>query len=87
MPYMVSHTSPKIMMLKSFCSRLRAWINRDDGRLFQVGNETLPKRTVFGVLSMVTAAVLALLWQRAGWHGAWSGLFALLGLYCLRPKK
>lgn len=87
MPRMVSYISPKIMMLKSFCSRVRAWINRDDGRLFQVGNETLPPRTVCGVLSVVTAAVFALLWQRANWHGVWVGLFALLGLYCLRPKK
>lgn len=44
-------------------SRLRAYINRDDGRFFQIGNETVTWRAVLAALIPVAILLVVLLWR------------------------
>ena len=60
-------------------SKLREWINRDDGRFYQIGNEPIGAWTVVGMLSIVSALVLWQLHTHVGVNGAWAILAGLAG--------
>ena len=62
---------------------IRAWINRDDGRLYQVGNENLNAFEIIGYFLLIIALMVSLLHDKAGLESTWIGwvaLFAGLGL-------
>lgn len=60
-------------------SKLRAWINRDDGRLYQVGNTTVGSLTIIGGLAMVAALILSQLHRHVGIHLAWPIAVGIVG--------
>jgi len=62
--------SPDIQPLEASLGRfekLRRWINRDDGRLFRVGNAELGVLEVGIYLGAIAALVFWQFW-RAGWR-------------------
>ena len=64
-------------------SKLREWVNRDNGRFYQIGNESIGAWTVVGALSLVCALVLWQLHTHVGVNGAWAILAGLAGLVFL----
>ena len=44
-------------------AKLRQWINRDDGRLFRVGNEAVGMLEVAIVLGVIVALLLLQVWR------------------------
>ena len=58
-------------------ARLRKWANRDDGRLFRVGNEPLGVLTSIGATALVGALIL---WQL---DRAWAVFAGATGLILL----
>ena len=64
-------------------SKLRGWINRDDGRFYQIGNESIGAWTVVGALSLVGALILWQLHTHVGVNGAWAIVAGLAGLVFL----
>jgi hypothetical protein len=64
-------------------SKLRRWVNRDDGRFYQVGNGPIGILTAVGALALVSALVLWQLHSHAGVNGAWAIATGLAGLVFL----
>ena len=60
------------------------WINRDDGKFFQIGNKDLGILEVIGYLLLVLALIIYLLHDKAGVESTWVGWLSLiLGLILL----
>ena len=53
-------------------TRIRRWINRDDGRLFRVGNGPISGATALGSLSLVAALLMHLLRDATGLPGSFA---------------
>ncbi|MDR7068785.1 hypothetical protein J2X02_001602 [Pseudoxanthomonas japonensis] len=51
-------------------SKLRVWINRDDGRLYQVGNASIGSLSILGGLAIIASLVLSQLHRHADLHVA-----------------
>ncbi len=51
-------------------SKLRAWINRDDGQFYRVGNTSLGLLSIIGGLAIVASLVLSQLHRHADLHVA-----------------
>jgi len=51
--------------------KLRGWINRDDGRFYQVGNRSLGVLEAIGLLVFVCSLVLWQLHAKTDLHLAW----------------
>lgn len=66
-------------------SKLRAWINRDDGRFYQVGNRSIGPLSIMGGLSFVTALILSQLHRHLDLHVGWAIGVGIAGLvlWCL----
>lgn len=64
-------------------SKLRKWANRDDGRLFQVGNESIGTTTIVGVLVLIGALILWQLHSQIGISGGWAIVLGIAGLVLL----
>ena len=60
-------------------SKLRAWLNRDDGRLFQVGNERIGVLTTVGGLGLVAALILWQLHKHTGVDTIWTIAAGVIG--------
>ena len=62
-------------------SKFRKWINRDDGRFYQIGNEPIGVLAAIGALACVGAIVLWQLHDQIGISSAWvipTGIFGLI---------
>jgi len=64
-------------------SKFRRWANRDDGRLFQVGNESIGATTVAGVLVLIGALILWQLHSQVGIGSGWAIVASVSGLALL----
>lgn len=64
-------------------SEFRRWINRDDGRFYQIGNESISTWIAVGTIFLVGALVLWQLHTRFGINGAWAVVASLAGLVSL----
>ena len=61
-------------------SKLRKWANRDDGRLYRVGNGPIGLTTAIGALSLIVALVLWQLHTEIGLSSMWTAGAAVLGI-------
>jgi hypothetical protein len=59
-------------------TKLRAWINRDDGQMFQVGNRDLSAIETIGLLLLVSALIVKVLHDKAGFSATWIGWVCLV---------
>jgi hypothetical protein len=64
-------------------SKFRKWANRDDGRLFQIGNESIGATTVVGVLVSISALILWQLHPQVGISSGWAIVVGVAGLALL----
>jgi hypothetical protein len=64
-------------------SRLRKWANRDDGRFYQIGNESIDVLTVVGVLVLIGALILWQLHSQVGISSVWAIAVGIVGLALL----
>jgi hypothetical protein len=64
-------------------SKLRRWINRDDGRFYQIGDVSIGIWTTVGILALVGALILWWLHIHIGVNGAWAVVTGLAGLVFL----
>jgi len=64
-------------------SKIRKWVNRDDGRLFRVGNERVSVCALIGVLILVGAVVLWQMHLAVGIAGAWVIAVGVIGAVLL----
>ena len=62
-------------------TKLRKWINRDDGKFFRIGNEPIRISAPIGVLVLVVALVLRQV--QAEISGGWSVAAGVVGLALL----
>lgn len=60
-------------------TRIRHWINRDNGRLFRVGNGPISGATAMGFLSLVAALLMHLLHDATGLPGAYAAACLMTG--------
>lgn len=60
-------------------SKLRRWANRDDGRLFQVGNEAISLVSLGGVFALVGALAIRELQLFGEASSGWSAAVAVIG--------
>ncbi|WP_157074159.1 hypothetical protein [Pseudoxanthomonas mexicana] len=61
-------------------SKLRVWINRDDGRLYQVGNASIGPLSILGGLAIIASLVLSQLHRHADLHVAWPIAVGIVGV-------
>ncbi len=61
-------------------AKLRQWVNRDDGRLYQAGNRSLGAVETIGLLIFVSAIALWQLHVRAGISIIWPLAVGGIGL-------
>jgi hypothetical protein len=61
-------------------AKLRQWVNRDDGRLYQAGNRPLGATEIVGLLIFVAAIALWQLHVKAGVSIMWSLASGSIGL-------
>lgn len=60
--------------------RIRTWANRDNGSQFQVGNRNLSFLEILGYLLNITALIIYILHNKAGFQETWIGwLFFVVG--------
>lgn len=59
--------------------RLRAWVNRDDGKMLQIGNRRLNVFELLGYLLFVLSLVIYVLHDKTGFNATWIGWAALFG--------
>jgi len=64
----------------SFFAKLRQWVNRDDGGLYQAGNRSLGAIEIVGLLIFVGAIALWQLHVKAGVSIMWSIASGSIGL-------
>ena len=64
-------------------SGLRKWANRDDGRFYQIGNESIDVLTVVGVLVLIGALILWQLHSQVGISSVWAIAVGIVGLALL----
>lgn len=64
----------------SFLSKLRQWMNRDDGKLFQVGNRSIGWVESAGLLSFIGGMLLWQLHAKTGLSWMWAAASGALGL-------
>jgi len=60
-------------------SKLRRWANRDDGRLFQIGNEAISLVSLGGVFALVGALVIREIHPFGEASSGWSVAVAVIG--------
>jgi hypothetical protein len=60
--------------------KLRAWMNRDDGRFYRVGNASLGLVSITGGLAIVASLVLSQLHRHADLHVAWPIVVGIVGV-------
>ena len=60
--------------------KLRAWINRDNGRFYRVGNTSLGPLSIIGGLAIVASLVLSQLHSHVGLHRGWAIVVGIVGL-------
>lgn len=60
---------------------IRAWVNRDDGKLYQIGNEELNVFETIEYFLLIVALVVSLVHDKAGLESTWIGWVALLQPY------
>lgn len=60
-------------------SNLRRWANRDDGRLFQVGNQAISLVSLGGVFALVGALAIRELQPFGEASSGWSAAVAVIG--------
>ncbi|MBN8427285.1 MAG: hypothetical protein J0L65_07445 [Xanthomonadales bacterium] len=60
-------------------SKMRRWANRDDGRLFQVGNEAISLVSLGGVFALVGALVIRDIQPFGEASSGWSAAVAVIG--------
>lgn len=73
-------------------NKLRQWINRDDGRWFQIGNENLNTLQIIGYVFMVLGFLLFAVRQHLSpniptWIPCVALLMGFCGLYFGEPKE
>lgn len=61
-------------------SKLRAWMNRDDGRFYRVGNTSLGPLSIIGGLAVIASLILSQLLRHADLHVAWPIAVGLVGV-------
>jgi hypothetical protein len=61
-------------------SRFRQWINRDDGRLYRVGNGPVNVLEIAGTLLFVAALILSELHRHIGISKIWAIAAAIFGM-------
>ena len=64
-------------------SQFRAWINRDDGRLFRAGNRRISWWTAGGTFFVITGITLGQLRRTEGFSYVWVAAAFLLGFIFL----
>lgn len=66
-------------------SKLRAWINRDDGKFYQAGNTAIDLWTIIGGLAFVASLILSQLHRHVDLHVGWAMGVGIVGLvtWCL----
>ncbi|CAN7541858.1 hypothetical protein LJR143_003711 [Pseudoxanthomonas sp. LjRoot143] len=64
-------------------SKLRAWINRDDGRFYRVGNASIGPLSLIGGLLIAVALILSQLHRHAALHVAWPIAVGIIGVALL----
>ena len=65
-------------------NKIRAWINRDDGKIYQVGNKNLGALETIGWFLLILALLVCTLHDKAGIESTWVGwLSFFLGLILL----
>jgi hypothetical protein len=66
-------------------SRLRTWINRDDGRFYRAGNTAIGPLSIIGGLALVTSLILSQLHRHVDLHVGWAIGVGIVGLvsWCL----
>lgn len=60
--------------------KLRAWMNRDDGRFYRVGNTSLGPLSIIGGLAIVASLILSQLHRHADLHLAWPIVVGIIGV-------
>lgn len=75
-------------------SKLRQWVNRDDGRYYQAGNRNLSTLETIGLLICICSLFLWQLHSKIGLDSVWAYgagiggfLLALFGLYRTRKRS
>jgi len=61
-------------------SKLRAWINRDDGRFYRVGNSSLGALSIVGGLAITASLILSQLHRHVGLPVAWPIATGIVGV-------
>jgi hypothetical protein len=64
----------------SFFAKLRQWVNRDDGRLYQAGNRSLGALEIVGLLIFIGALALWQLHVKAGVSILWPLASGIVGM-------
>ena len=64
-------------------SKLRKWANRDEGRIYQIGNEAIHGFTVAGVLFLIGALVLLQIRSVVGISVVWALASSAIGVALL----
>jgi len=65
-------------------TKIRKWINKNDGEHFQVDNQTLNKYEIIGYLLLIFSFIVYLFNDKVGFQAAWLGwLFLIIGVITL----
>jgi hypothetical protein len=62
----------------SIWKRFRSWVNRDDGSQYQIGNKNLGGLEILGYFLLITALIIYLLHDKAGFSETWIGWLCLV---------
>jgi hypothetical protein len=57
--------------------KFRAWINRDDGKIYRAGNKNLKWIEIVGYLFLIISVVVYLLHNKTGFNKTWIGWLSL----------
>ncbi len=61
-------------------TKLRQWVNRDNGRFYRVGNRRVGAIEVVGLLLVIAALILWQLHAEVGISSMWSAASGVVGL-------
>jgi hypothetical protein len=67
-------------------AKLRRWINRDDGRIYQADNRDLGVLEALGLFFVGTSALAWFLLPKMGLSSSWAGASALAGVVLLAAQ-
>jgi hypothetical protein len=58
--------------------KIRAWINRDDGKVYQIGNKNLGVSESVAYFLFILAMLVYVLHDKAGFKSTWVGWLSLV---------